>query len=296
MPHRPGHTLDSISRQVAPRYSTEGNMGPFGIGPQGIGGQAVIQRWLSDMFRTQIAPRLGPTTNQFLNPFNAAPRGFGNDINTLMEQIGNIYLPAGGINVGIGNQQGFGNRMNTPISWPPHQQGFGARMNTAMGQMAGYTAPAHDPIASLPTSIPSSPASVPSGGQAWLGLQDYTAPPPLPNQFNEFINRLGISGRTSPAPQFPPPPIPRVLSNALASQVPLPNERFVVPPGQFPVSQQRYVNTPAEAMESTSFAQTMGQAAQRRQQEEQWENQRVDRAPSARAQYLAGQNRGRGGL
>jgi len=272
MPHVPGHTLGSP-------YAVEGNMGPFGMGPQGIRGQTVIPRWLSDLFRTQIAPRLGPTTNQFVNPFNAAPRAFGNDINTLMEQIGNIYPPAGGFNLRIGNQQGFGNRMNT-----------------AMGQMAGYTAPAHNPIASLPTSIPPSPASVPSGGQAWLGLQDYTAPSPLPNQFNEFINTLGISDRTSTAPQFPAPSIPRVLSNALVSQVPLPNERFVVPPGQFPVSQQRYVNTPAEAMESTSFAQTMGQTAQRRQQEKQWENQRVDRAPSARAQYLAGQNRGRGGL
>ena len=173
MPHVPGHTLGSP-------YAVEGNMGPFGMRPfgmghQGIGGQTSIPRWLSDLFRTQIAPRLGPTTNQFLNPFNVAPRTFGNSINTLLEQIGNIYPPAGGINLRIGNQQGFGNRMNT-----------------AMGQMAGYTAPAHNPIASLPTSIPPSPASVPSGGQPWLGLQDYTAPLPLPNQFHEVINTLGI--------------------------------------------------------------------------------------------------------
>lgn len=54
MPHRPGHTLDSISRQVAPRYSVEGNMGPFGIGPQGGGMGRGQNNWLSNLLSWQI--------------------------------------------------------------------------------------------------------------------------------------------------------------------------------------------------------------------------------------------------
>ena len=54
MPHRPGHTLDSISRQVAPRYSVEGNMGPFGIGPQGGGMGRGQGNWLSNALSWQV--------------------------------------------------------------------------------------------------------------------------------------------------------------------------------------------------------------------------------------------------
>ena len=54
MPHRPGHTLDSISRQVAPRYSVEGNMGPFGIGPQGGGMGGGQGNWLADALSWQV--------------------------------------------------------------------------------------------------------------------------------------------------------------------------------------------------------------------------------------------------
>jgi len=223
MPHVPGHTLGNP-------YSVEGNMGPFGMGR--IGGPAVIPRWLSDMFRTQIAPR-----------------GFGNSINTLMEQIGNIYPLAGGINVRIGNPQGFGNRMNT-----------------AMGQMAGYTPPSPSPFMPEISQGPIDPVAI-TPGQTPVPVSS------IPQPMLDALN-TGITGR--------PVQTGRTEGGFAPVQAPI---------GQ----QNQYVGpTPMEAWESNlggspSFAQTMGQLGRQRAQ------QQAD-APRTRAQYLAGQNRRRGGL
>ena len=209
MPHVPGHTLGNP-------YSVEGNMGPFGMGR--IGGPAVIPRWLSDMFRTQIAPRINPTTNQFLNPFNFIPRGFGD------------------------------------------------RMNTAMGQMAGYTPPTPSPfMPGMPRGLIDPVAITP--GQTPVPVSS------IPQPMLDALN-IGITGR--------PVQTGRTEGGFAPVQAPI---------GQ----QNQYVGpTPMEAWESNlggspSFAQTMGQLGKQRSQ------QQAD-APRTRAQYLAGQNRRRGGL
>ena len=209
MPHVPGHTLGNP-------YSVEGNMGPFGMGR--IGGPAVIPRWLSDMFRTQIAPRINPTTNQFLNPFNFIPRGFG------------------------------------------------ARMNTAMGQMAGYTPPTPSPF--------------------------------MPGMPRGLIDPVAITPGQTPVPvsSIPQPMLDALNTGITGRPVQTGRTEGGFAPVQAPIGQQnQYVGpTPMEAWESNlggspSFAQTMGQLGRQRAQ------QQAD-APRTRAQYLAGQNRRRGGL
>ena len=235
-----------------------------------------IPRWLSNMFRTQIAPRLNPT------------------IGTALDMLG---APA----------QFMGNQF---------RQGFGNRMAPAMGPMAGYTPPSPlpdqfdqyiraltEPTTIAPSRIPVPETSIPQSLLDALnrGIPDerFIVPPTQfqhPDAFSTTwqLPISNLSGEDAFRTVWTTPTHP-LGGRGRPVQTGRTEGGFA--PVQAPIGQQnQYVGpTPMEAWESNlggspSLAQTMGQLGRQRAQ------QQAD-APRTRAAALSRTTRNRrGGL